>query len=147
MTRAEFVKFLANIQDGLDLTKVSDSNFKDVSKDKWYADYIDWAFSKGIVAGYASGDFGPNDVITREQMAVMIDNFAKASGITLNTTNQYKEFADNSNISSWANDSVKKMQIAEIINGKNNNIFDAKGIATRAEASKITRILLGLSNI
>ncbi len=145
LTRAEFVKFLAGIADADIAGKASAVKFKDVSADKWYAAYIGWAAENDIVSGYADGNFGPNDVVTREQMAVMIDNFAKSNGIELEQVKAYESFTDESGISSWASDSVKKMQTAAIMNGKPNNIFDAKGLATRAEAARIISGLLGLS--
>ena len=74
MTRAEFVTMLANLA-GADVSKTSSAGFTDVVKGAWYEGNVDWAVANGIVSGYGDGRFGPNDQITREQMAVMLDKF------------------------------------------------------------------------
>ena len=137
VTRAEFLKIIIGT---LDNGFKADSNvgFKDVDPGQWYADYINWA-EKGIVEGDGSGYFKPGDMITREQMAVMIQNFIKAIDESF-LTDSYKEF--DSQISSWAKDAVKFVQTSGVINGKPDGNFDPKGLATRAEASKVTRILI-----
>jgi len=75
-------------------------------------------------------------------MAVMLQNFIKAIGADLAATDSYKEFKDEARISSWAKDAVKFVQTRGIINGKPDGNFDPKGFATRAEASKVIRILV-----
>ena len=57
------------------------SQFGDVVADAWYADAVNWAAGSGIVSGYGDGRFGPNDAVTREQLAVMLYNYAKWKGI------------------------------------------------------------------
>ena len=54
--------------------------FADVTSGKYYYNAIKWATSKGIVNGYSNGKFGPEDNITREQLAVMLRNYAKYKG-------------------------------------------------------------------
>jgi hypothetical protein len=58
----------------------------------WYADYVNWAVSLGIVNGYGNGKFGPNDQITREQMAVMVNNFIKVAEAKLVISQEEKSF-------------------------------------------------------
>lgn len=142
ITRAEFVKILAGIEDGIDLTKANNVSFADVQSGKWYSQSINWAVENKIAKGYSSRKFGLNDSITREQMAVMIYNVAKVIGYDLSDTNKSIKFADDDKISSYAKDAVSAMQKAGIINGKSNNLFDPQGKATRAEAAKMISILL-----
>lgn len=142
LTRAEFIKFLVSTLGKVDLKEVKDGNFIDVPKDHWYTDYVNWAGAKGIVQGNEKGNFNPNEIINREQMAVMIEGFAKAMNIKLSATDSYKEFKDASKISSWAKDAVNKVQTAGIINGKPDGNFDPKCEASRAEATKIIRVLI-----
>lgn len=142
LTRAEFIKFLVSSLGKVDLKEAKDGIFKDIPKDQWYTDYVNWAGEKGIVLGNEKGNFNPNDVINREQMASMIQGFAKAMNIKLAATDSYKEFKDAAQISSWAKDAVKGIQTAGIINGKPDGNFDPKGQATRAEAAKIIKVLL-----
>lgn len=142
ITRAEFIKFLVSILKDVDLTSAPADVYKDVEAGQWYTDYVNWAGAKNIPAGVENGNFRPNDVITREEMAVTIYNFAKAMGIELGTVADEIEFKDASSISQWAIDAVKAVQKAGIINGKPDGTFDPQGQSTRAEASKIIRMIM-----
>lgn len=130
----------------IDLTTAKTGAFKDVADKQWYTDYANWAGEKGIVKGDDKGNFGPNDMITREQMAVMLLNFADAMNVKFEMINERVEFKDASQISSWAAKPVSIIQRSGIINGKPDGSFDAKGNATRAEASKIIRMLMDIMN-
>ncbi len=144
ITRAEFAKILA-ASSGDDLSGYNTaSQFTDVG-DKWYRPYINWAFAKGIVNGKSASTFGPNDNITRQEMAVMMTRYANSIGFTLPSTIDAVTFGDANKISTWAIDAVAAMQRAGIINGKGNNLFDPLGNATRAEASKMVSIFLQLT--
>lgn len=146
ITRGEFVKLLVSSLGNVDLKTTSEGKFKDVAKDKWYTSYVNWAAEKGMVSGDGKGCFGPDDLITREQIAVMVLNFTKTMNIELAQSGSYKEFKDDREISSWAKDAVSSMQTSGIINGKPDGNFDGKGLATRAEAAKIIRMLLEKMN-
>ena len=135
MTRAMFAQVLANIE-GADLTGFKTSVFDDVKTDKWFAPAIEWAAKAKIVSGYGNGSFGPEDNITREQMAVMLVNYVKYKGYEL-PKGETTEFADEENIADWALGAVKQIQAAGIVNGKPGNIYDPKGIATRCEIAAI----------
>jgi hypothetical protein len=135
MTRAMFAQVLANIED-VDLSVYKTSRFADVGVDKWYSPAIEWAASAGIVAGYGNGNFGPEDKITREQMAVMLVRHAIYKGYEL-PNGLTTEFNDEADIVSWALEAVKLVQAAGIVVGRPGNIYDPLGIATRAEVSTI----------
>lgn len=68
--------------------------------------------------------------------------FADKMGYTLSEEVQPAEFTDQKDIAAYAEEAVSKMQKAGIISGKPNNLFDPKGSATRAEASKMIAVLL-----
>ena len=89
--------------------------------------------------GVTATTFAPDTNINREQMAVIMANYAKKLGYDLPKTLQAVTFADNAQISSWAKDAVKAMQQAGILAGKANNRFDPKGTATRAEVATVLR--------
>jgi hypothetical protein len=135
MTRAMFAQVLANIE-GVDLSEYKTSRFTDVKAGAWYAPAVEWAADAGIVSGYGSGLFGPEDNITREQMALMLMNYVTYKGYEL-PAGQTTAFNDEANISSWAYDAVKRVQAAGIIVGKPGNVFDPQGTATRAEVATI----------
>ncbi|WP_027400400.1 S-layer homology domain-containing protein [Anaerovorax odorimutans] len=143
ITRAEFVKMLINSLDELDIKAGSATNsFKDVKEGKWYTDYINWAAEKGIVSGMGNDTFGTDRAISRQDMAVIIERFANEMNIDLSANINKVTFADDTEISGYAKESVYKMQQAGIINGVGGNNFNAKDSATRAEVAKIINMLI-----
>lgn len=136
MTRAMFVTVLGRMSN-VNTTSYSSSKFSDVPADSWFGPYVNWAAQQGIVSGLTSTTFGPNDPITREQMAVILVNYAKVAGVVLPTVNDPMMFSDNSNISGWAKDAVATAQKAGLINGRTNGSFDPQGKATRAEVATV----------
>ncbi|WP_312433360.1 S-layer homology domain-containing protein [Lacrimispora sp.] len=138
ITRADFLMALGRLS-GADVSIYNASSFTDVKSTDTAMPYIEWAVKNKIVSGYGNGKFGPNDSITREQMAVMMAGYAKATGHKLPVSRQIITFADDAKISAYAKDAVKVIQQTGVINGKDGNRFDPQGNATRAEASTILR--------
>ncbi len=138
ITRAEFIMALGKLS-GEDMSSYKLSSFVDVPDTSSYLPYIEWAVKKGIIQGIGGNKFGPEMQITREQMAVMMVNYVNAVEYDLPDLQEILSFADDEKISLWAKDAVKVIQKAGIIIGKNNNLFDPAGNATRAEASTILR--------
>ena len=136
MTRGMFVTALGRLA-GIDPVGYKTSKFTDVKADVYYAPYVNWAAEKGIVSGTTATTFAPDTNISREQMAVIMQNYAKALGYTVPKTREAVTFADNGSIGSWAKDAVKAMQMAGILNGKDGNRFDPQGTATRAEVAAV----------
>lgn len=136
LTRGMFVTALGRLA-GINPADYQNRKFTDVKADAYYAPYVNWAASKGIVSGTTSSTFAPNSNITREQMAVIMKNYADKMGYSIPKTLEAVTFADNAQISSWAKDAVKAMQQAGVLSGKENNRFDPQGNATRAEAATV----------
>ena len=142
LTRGMAVTVLGRLW-GADTGSFTASRFTDVSRDAWYAPYVEWAAENGIVNGIGSGRFAPDRAVTRDELSVITANFIKFTGFTLNEVIEGPAaFDDDSGISTWAKDSVTAMQKAGIISGKGNNIFDPKGTATRAETAVILKRLI-----
>lgn len=108
--------------------------FADVKKDSWYAEAIGWLSNKGITSGYENGNFGPEDNITREQLAVFLYRYAGEPESTFELT-----FSDNESISSYAKNALSWAVEKEIMSGKGEKLLDPKGFATRAEAATMIR--------
>lgn len=142
VTRSEFVKMLVNGFDELNGVTAGSAGFSDVKAGQWYTDYINWAASKKIVAGTGDGTFGTNQPISRQDMAVIMDRFAKEMDIALYAKSDKTTFADDSKIAAYAKDAVYTMQQAGIINGVGGNNFNPTGNATRAETSKMITMMI-----
>ncbi|MDR0491328.1 MAG: S-layer homology domain-containing protein, partial [Oscillospiraceae bacterium] len=142
MTRAMFAQVLANIE-GADLSAYKSSRFTDVDESAWYVSAVEWAASIGIVSGYGGGLFGPEDAISREQMAVTLANYIKHKGYSL-PMGEITAFKDDAAIASWAYEAVKAVQAAGVVIGKPGNIYDPQGTATRAEVATIFARFVGI---
>lgn len=118
--------------------------YTDVKDDAYYMGYIEWASENGIVKGIGDKKFPPDQAITREELTVIMSNFAKAMNLKLNHKYEENTFADSTEISAYAREAVKEMQMAGILSDKGNNLFDPKGTATRAEVSAVLRRFIEL---
>lgn len=136
MTRGMFVTALGRLA-GVDVNGCRYTNFTDVNTDAYYSPYVSWAAQKGIVKGTGDTTFAPDQAVTRQEMAVIMENYAKVTGYTIPKTRAAVTFADSGSIASWAKDAVQSMQMAGIINGKGGNKFDPAAAATRAEACSV----------
>ena len=110
-----------------------ENSFTDVENGKWYTEAITWAAEKDITEGYGNGIFGTNDPVTREQLAGFFYNYAKYKGYDTKVTGYIDRFTDKGDISDWAVDAMKWAVGYGLIEGKDNNILDPQGYATRAE--------------
>ncbi len=106
---------------------------KDVPKDSYYAEAVKWTMQQGIFSGYGGGLFGPDDPITRQQLAAIFYNYAKYKGYDLTPTDSLSGFTDGDKVSDWAQDAMKWAVGSGLMNGKGDGILDPQGTATRAE--------------
>jgi DMSO/TMAO reductase YedYZ molybdopterin-dependent catalytic subunit len=125
ITRAEFASLLVQ---AFKFENMDGKTFADTAG-HWSEDYITTATAHGLVSGYNDGAFGPDDLITREQMAVMIVKAAKLSPSTGEI-----HYADSDGISGWAWEAIATAAKHGILNGYPGNTFQPQGSATRAEA-------------
>lgn len=132
VTRSEFIKMVVlafNISDNGGRIP-----FTDVSEDGWDREYISAAYNSGIIDGISASEFGCSMPITRQDMAVIIQ---RASGIENVDTDTAEKFADDWQISNYAYDAAYALKNKGIMVGDNNNMFNPKNTATRAEAAKV----------
>jgi hypothetical protein len=135
ITRAEFTTILVR---AFQLTSKDGKTFPDTAV-HWARDYIAAAADNGVVNGYDTGFFGPDDLITREQMAVMVVNAAK-----LPAASGELRFDDSSSISGWAREAIVTATHNGIMQGYPDNTIQPLGNATRAEAvTVIVKALTG----
>ena len=112
------------------------NEFNDVKSDKYYANAAAWASENKIVNGYGNGKFGPEDAITREQLAVILMNYAKYKGYDITTRADLSGYEDAKSISSWAKDAMSWANAEGLIQGTGSSLKPT-GNATRAEVAVI----------
>lgn len=135
MTRAMVVTVLYRLEGKPVVTGTK--TFSDVEAGQWYTDAVIWASTNKIVGGYGNGIFGTNDSVTREQLAVILFNYAKYKGYSVTGTKELSSYADASSVSSWANYAMKWAYAEGLISGTTATTLEPSGTATRAQVSTI----------
>jgi hypothetical protein len=115
--------------------------FTDVPADTWYTEAVAWAVSEGIIYGVGGGRFEPDRAITRQEMTTILYRYANAiGGLPEDEGGEgYSVFADADAVSDWARDSATWAADTGIVTGKPGNIFDPRGVTTRAETAALLR--------
>lgn len=144
MERGMLVTVLGRLA-GADVSAYKTSSFTDVASGKYYLPYIEWAYKKGIISGIGNGKFAPDRAITREEIAVIFTNYAKATGYKLPVTCEASTYADASSIGSVYKMEVTTMQQAGIMMGGSGNEFNPKAGATRAEVAAMLQRYIKLT--
>ncbi|QHQ62584.1 hypothetical protein Ana3638_18850 [Anaerocolumna sedimenticola] len=144
MTREVLVMVLGKLA-GVDTKAYTTNSFTDVKAGSSYRPYIEWAYKKGIIQGIEDNQFAPDRAITREEIAVIMANYAKALNYKLPVTRSAITYADASSIGSNYAEAVKSMQQAGILMGETNNKFNPKANVTRAEVSAMIHRLVKLT--
>jgi len=146
VTRAEFVALLVR-SFGVPIEPVSETSFKDVPPDAWFAAEVEAAYKGGVTKGFEDGTFKPNDKVTREQIAAFIVR-------AMNWTIEEKEvvavlsrFTDQAKISSWAKKEVAAAVQKGIVLGRPDGTFDPQANATRAEAVVMLKRVLQAAGV
>ena len=139
ITRGMFVTALGRLAGIGPAGYPSSSRFTDVPATAYYAPFVEWAASKGIVTGTGESSFSPDAAITREQMALIMRQYADKLGYTLPVAREAVTFTDDNQITGSMKDAVRAIQQAGIMSGKENNRFGPKDAATRAEAAVVLR--------
>lgn len=135
VTRAEFAAMLFNVFEYADLepTAGSQVNFSDVSRDDWYYDCVSRMAQENVLFGYGDGTFGPEKLITREEVAAMITRMLVRFDITMNDSDL--TFKDSDAISWWAKSPLGKIAPMDIIKGMPDGTFQPADNATRAQSA------------
>ena len=132
MTRGMFVTVLW-AREGKPAAK--DSTFKDLKAD-WYKTAVNWAAANGIIGGYDAEHFGPDDYVTRQQMAAIMYQYAKYKGYDTEANGSLDQFKDASSVASYAETAMKWAVGHRIIAGTGNGL-EPDGNATRAQVAVV----------
>ena len=118
------------------------SSFTDVEAGTWYTDAIAWTAENGIFLGYGNNKVGPNDSITREQLAAIFFRYADYKGCDMNAKGELDKFRDAGKVSDYARAAMQWAVGSGLIQGKPDGVLDPQGTATRAEiAAMLHRFL------
>ena len=131
LSRAQFAQILFN-REGRPVVNYL-LQYSDVANGAWYTEAIRWATSQGIVGGYGNGMFGPNDNITREQLAVMLWRYAGSPA----ATDKELHFTDADQASGFALEALRWAVENGIINGYGDGLLGPQGQATRAQVAQM----------
>ena len=129
---------MANAQDSWE------NPFEDVPPNVWFAPYVSWAHSNGIVSGLSDVHFAPHDAVTREQFAAMSQRYAHLVGLAYPSVWQLYDFPDYDAVSEWARSSMNTMLVLGTIKGTDEGNLNPRGNISHAEAAQI---LMNLSRI
>ena len=133
LSRAQLAQILFNKEGRPGVNYLLD--FSDVANEAWYTEAVRCAASQGIVGGYGNGTFGPNDPITREQLAVMLWRYSGSPA----ATNKELHFNDTDEISGFALEALRWAVENGILNGYGDGRLGPQGQATRAQVAQMLK--------
>lgn len=136
LTRAQFVTMLANLE-GVDTSTYTVDKFTDVKSGHWYYGAVAWAYAEGIVNGMTDTTFQPNGVLTRAQLAVVMNNYMKDKYTVELNENALDGFSDKPKSEYWYYDAMIFAVSAGLLSGNSNGTLAATGNVTRAQAAVI----------
>lgn len=114
------------------------TDFTDVASDAWYASAVAWAQANDLVEGYGDGTFGPDDPLTREQFAAILERYAAYKGVdTASDSSALSAFTDASQVSTWAQEPVAWAVENGILKGTDDSVLSPLSTTTRAQAAAI----------
>ena len=118
------------------------SVFTDVPRGQWYTQAITWAYEQGIITGYGGGRFGPQDNVTRQQLAAMLFRYAKTMDLDGGERASLSTYRDQGQVADWAREAFAWAVAKGHINGTSPTTLSPTGTATRAQCAAIlTRML------
>ncbi|GAB6110210.1 S-layer homology domain-containing protein [Fusibacter bizertensis] len=136
MTRAMFVTAIGKIYESSYGMISGSSRFTDVDSTAYYAKYVAWANENRIIMGKGNNTFSPDEEVTREQMAVIMLNFARFLDLAVQA-NATLNFSDYGDISSWAIEGAQYCQENNLMTGRDGGNFKPQSNATRAEVAVV----------
>ncbi len=138
LTRAQFLTLLAKL-DGADLTHydAAESGFDDVKTDHWFNEVVCWAVENEFTSGLTPTTFGPNNNITRSQLARFFYVYTEKRGLNVSAEADLSVFEDADKIQEWAVDPVKWAVAEGLISGLDATTLAPNATATRAQAARI----------
>ena len=135
MTRAMLVTVLHRMEGSP--APAAGSGFEDVPDGTWYTDAVAWARENGVVKGYSDTRFGPDDPVTREQMAAILYRYTGKKGRDVSKTADLSRYDDESTVSDWAKQAMCWANAEGLLIGRSETTLNPRDTATRAEVAMI----------
>ena len=109
--------------------------FDDVPEGLWYSEAVRWAAGEGIVTGYDDTRFGPNDAVTREQLAAMLYRYAVNQGrdVSVGEDTNILSYADAFSVSEYAVSALQWACGEGIVTGRDDGTLSPQDSALRSE--------------
>ncbi|MDR6884330.1 S-layer homology domain-containing protein [Bacillus sp. 3255] len=143
VTRAEFVTFLNRSLKIDELER--NPGFADVNQDQWFYGEVAAAKGAGYILGYPDGTFGPNRLVTRQEVAVIINHLLEMRGAAPTKSKTYA-FTDEGDIAGWSRGAVIEVSGHAVMEGYSDGTFRSENPITRAEAVVTIDRLSGIAS-
>lgn len=135
MTRGMLAQVIYNLEGAEKHSYVH--GFTDIPAGQWFTAAVNWAARENVVAGYGDNSYKPNKLLSREEFAQILYNYAKAMGVDVNKTADLSTFADGDQVSGWATAAMQWAVSTGLMSGKGGNVLGATHTATRAEGAQM----------
>ena len=135
MTRGMLAQVLYSLESQPKTDKTAD--FTDIAAGAWYGDAVNWAVSVDILSGYGDGRFGPEDAVTREQLATSLYRYAQYKGYATETVSDLTQFTDSGKISAFARSAIQWVSAKNLLSGTDEGALLPTDKATRAQTATI----------
>ena len=133
MTRAMLVTVLWRAEG--QPTASSAASFTDAASDSWYSSAVAWAVENGIVNGTSDTTFYPDKSVTRQEIAAILQRYAKYKGADITQTADLSAYTDNASVASWASDAMAWAVNKGVITGATSTTLAPSANATRAQVA------------
>ena len=130
ITRAMVATVLKRLSKDQRINNVS--NFTDVKDTDWFAEAVKWAQSQGLIKGYEDGTFKANNLVTRQELAVIIERFLKIHGITMEEIKELS-YKDLDTLPAWSKDAIIAMAKIGLAEGQTEEMYNPASQFTREE--------------
>lgn len=144
-TRGMFVTILYRMAGSPSVSGTAGS-ITDVHSGDYFYNSVRWAISDKIVTGYSDHTFRPNNIVSREEMAVFLYRYAKLKGQDMTARQDLSKFTDSGRVGSWAKDEMSWAVANKLITGVTATTLDPGGKASRAQVATISMRLDTLIN-
>ena len=134
LTRAMVAQMLYSLEGK---PRTGSAGYAHVAFGAWYEDAVAWISSEGLMTGYSDTAFGPDDPLTREQLALILYNYADWAGYDVRGGVSLGSYIDADSASAWSVEALEWAIDAGLISGRGDGILAPAGTATRAEVAQI----------